>query len=108
MPKKLREYRMDLERVAAGQRAVDPDALGERSKLGGDPDWIQYDQTPICTNCNRPMTFLAQIDSIEHNSDSNPHRCRSGKQEYMFGDVGMIYVFLCLECLQTKSVVQCG
>lgn len=107
--KKLRQYRATFEKVAEGTIAVDPDRLGQRSKLGGDPDWEQYEEVPTCTSCKAQMTFVAQIDSIEHDEASNPHRidCLSPTQEYMFGDVGMIYVFLCFECLESKSVVQC-
>jgi len=56
------------------------------------------------------MTFVAQIDSIEHDEQHNPHRvdCLSEKQQFMFGDVGMLYVFFCFECLETTSIMQCG
>ena len=56
------------------------------------------------------MTFVAQIDSINHDADNNPHRidCLSREQKFMFGDVGMIYVFFCFDCLETASIMQCG
>ena len=56
------------------------------------------------------MTFIGQIDSIEHDEAHNPHRvdCLSVDQEYMMGDVGLIYVFFCFECLQPAAVFQCG
>jgi len=56
------------------------------------------------------MRFVAQLDSIEHDSKSNPHSIEalSRKQHFMFGDVGMIYVFFCFECCQVQSVFQCG
>lgn len=38
------------------QRAV----LGQ---LGGTPSWLQADETPTCTACNRPMTLLAQLET---------------------------------------------
>jgi uncharacterized protein YwqG len=101
---------MKFEKVPEGEKAVDAKALGLRSKLGGVPDWDQEDETPICASCNEPMTFIGQIDSIEHDSADNPHRidCISPDQQYMFGDVGMIYVFCCIQCLETRSIVQCG
>ncbi|MFH0982854.1 MAG: hypothetical protein V2A79_15130 [Planctomycetota bacterium] len=110
MEKNLREYRMLFEAVGPGEAAVDPDASGLRSKLGGKPDWIQVEDWPDCPSCRERTTFVAQLDSIEHDSDSNPHRidCLSGKQDFMFGDVGLIYVFLCFQCLETRSVVQCS
>ena len=94
-----------------GKKAVpDPDKLGVRSKLGGEPDWVQVPEVPKCRECKQPMTFIAQIDSIEHDERHNPHAidCLSGQQQYMFGDVGMIYVFMCFGCMETKSIVQCG
>ena len=110
-PKILREYRIKLERVRKGQKAVpDPRKLGIRSKLGGEPDWEQVDEVPSCEACEQPMTFIAQIDSVEHDADHNPHAidCLSDDQQYMFADVGMIYVFMCFDCMETKSVLQSG
>ena len=101
-PRQLPEFRVKLEPVPKGERAVPldyPDNLGLRTKLGGKPDWIQGDYTPPCESCGNPMTFVAQIDSIEHDNEHNPLRkdCM-GHQDYMFGDVGMIYVFWCFDC----------
>ena len=54
------------------------------------------------------MVFVAQIDSVEHDSKRNPRgRDCLGEQDYMFGDVGMIYVFFCFECSQPGCVHQC-
>jgi len=110
MPKVLKEYRAKFEIVPAGERAV-PDAAkhGIRSKLGGAPDWEQGSEIPRCSGCDSPMSFVGQIDSIEHDMDHNPNAIdwRKG-QEYMFGDVGMIYVFFCYDCLESQSVFQCG
>ena len=30
------------------------------------------------------------------------------EQQYMFGDVGMIYIFWCFNCNETSSVMQFG
>ena len=65
--------------------------IGKRSKLGGEPDWIQGEETQICT-CNKKMSFYGQLDSI---GDS-----------VCLADCGMIYIFVCLDCLETKSVLQ--
>jgi len=110
MPKVLKEYRVHFENVPAGEKAVPDDSqLGIRSKLGGEPDWCQGPEHPTCSGCYSPMSFVAQIDSIEHFENHNPNAIdwRKG-QEYMFGDVGMIYVFFCYDCLQSQSVFQCG
>ena len=107
----LREYRIKFQKVPKGKKAVpDPEKLGVRSKLGGEPDWVQHPEVPKCRDCKQPMMFIAQIDSVEHDEPHNPHAtdCLSGQQEYMFGDVGMIYVFMCFGCMETKSILQCG
>ena len=110
MTKQLKEYRMLFEAVQKGENAINLDLLGLRSKLGGKPDWEQYDETPSCPSCKSEMVFIGQIDSIEHDEEHNIHRidCLSDNQEYILGDVGLIYIFLCFECLETKSIVQCG
>lgn len=63
---------------------------GHRHKLGGKPDFIQSEDWPSC--CSKAMTFYAQIDSIG--------------DEYDLADCGMIYVFVCFDCFNTKSVLQ--
>jgi hypothetical protein len=111
MPETLREYRMMFEKVVEGQKAIpDPEKLGLRSKLGGAPDWIQEPEVPTCPECKSLMSFVAQLDSIEHDEAHNPHAvdCLSDQQQYMFSDVGMIYVFCCFDCNETKSVLQFG
>ena len=77
-----------------------PHNLGKRSKLGGEPDWIQNDDTPKCPHCNQYMEFVAQIDSIGYTGSA------STTGECMFGDVGMIFVFYCKDCGETKAVFQ--
>jgi hypothetical protein len=113
----LPEFRVTLTRMKQGEKAYpfsehgpDYDYHGQRTKLGGQPDWEQYEEVPVCDECKEPMTFVAQIDSVEHDWDSNPHRvdALSENQKWMFGDVGMIYVFFCFGCTGTKSVFQCG
>ena len=110
-PRRLSELRVTLERVAPGDRAVQleyPDNLGLRTKLGGQPEWIQDDETPACPECGTLMTFVAQIDSLEHNAPGNPlRRGALVDKDYMFGDVGMIYVFFCYDCCKPAAVHQC-
>ena len=109
MAKLLKEYRLEFIKIPFGEDPINPSALGLRSKLGGEPVWEQTNETPICSSCNNEMSFIAQIDSIEHDSEENTNRidCLSDDQEYMFGDVGIIYVFFCFDCCETKSVFQC-
>jgi hypothetical protein len=109
MPQELREYRISFERVPAGE-AAHGGKLGLRSKLGGKPDWDQGEETPLCSDCQMEMVFVGQLDSIEHDEQHNPHRvnCLSPEQQYMMGDVGMIYIFFCFDCCRSTSVFQCG
>lgn len=66
--------------------------LGYRFKLGGTPDFIQGEDWPICPHCHQKMSFYAQLDAIGESID--------------IADCGMIYVFLCFDCYETKSIVQ--
>ncbi len=77
-----------------------PNNLGKRSKLGGTPEWIQNEEEIICRECNQQMSFVCQLDSIDYTGEVN------NNEEYMFGDVGMIYTFFCFDCSTVKSVVQ--
>jgi hypothetical protein len=115
---KLPEFRVTLTRLKDGEQAYPIndetphyEYHGRRTKLGGDPDYAQGDQpSPKCSLCKKPMTFVAQIDSVEHQSKSNPHSVNalSEDQKWMFGDVGMIYVFFCFKCLQPHAEFECG
>jgi hypothetical protein len=111
----LPEFRVTLTRLKEGETAYPTEGAhyeyqGQRTKLGGKPDWVQNDNTPNCPHCRAPMIFVSQIDSVEHYWDSNPHSVHvlSDDQKWMFGDVGMIYVFFCFDCTTTSSVFQCG
>lgn len=79
---------------------------GERTKLGGKPDWIQGEETPICKQCEHPMTFVGQIDSIGA-AQTPLGRSLSKAESFLFADCGMIYVFWCRGCNRTGSVLQC-
>lgn len=68
------------------------DEAGTRHKLGGEPDFIQEESWPKCTDCQNKMTFYAQLDSIG--------------DKYCLADCGMIYVFVCFDCFETKSILQ--
>jgi hypothetical protein len=68
--------------------------IGTRHQLGGEPSWIQKSEYPDCESCHQRMTFYGQLDSLN--------------DEFVIGDVGMVYVFICFDCLTTKSIVQFG
>jgi hypothetical protein len=84
--------RSDDAKRAVGFKWADK-RMGHRHKLGCHPDWIQKDATPRCS-CGKTMTFYGQLDSIG--------------DEHAIADCGMIYVFLCFDCFEAKSVVQSG
>ena len=67
------------------------DEAGTRHQLGGKPEFIQEEEWPICS-CGNKMTFYGQLDSIG--------------DEFDLADCGIIYVFVCFNCFQTKSVLQ--
>ena len=69
-----------------------PKEIGHRHKLGGHPDFLQGENWPDCPDCAERMTFYAQLDSIN--------------DEFCIADCGMIYVFICFGCFETKSIIQ--
>lgn len=119
----LPPFKVSLDRLAPGEQAYSGQGdfttdhyLGCRTKLGGNPDYMQKhgNAPPSCLKCFEDTTFVAQIDSIEHASKTNPHsvdplkKSESGGQKWMFGDVGMIYVFFCFDCLEPEVRFECG
>jgi hypothetical protein len=109
-PAPLREYKVQITPCSPGEHAIadpdDPANDGLKTKFGGTPDWIQSEEWQKCPECKSAMTFVAQIDSFEMESRENPNSRKAGEQDYMFGDVGMIYVFYCVSCATSASVVQ--
>jgi hypothetical protein len=79
----------EAERAVGFKLAGDP--IGKRHRIGGEPDWIQGEDFPACA-CGRRMSFYGQLDSLG--------------DAHVIGDCGMVYVFLCWDCLEAKSVVQ--
>ena len=66
--------------------------IGKRHRIGGDPDFIQEDEIPICPECRIRMTFYAQLDGVG--------------DEYDIADCAMIFVFLCFDCFTVTAFVQ--
>jgi hypothetical protein len=71
--------------VPAGKKA------GRKSKLGGEPNWIQSDSTPDCPRCDAPMAFAAQLASDKH---------------IAYSDMGLLYAFVCPECKILATLIQ--
>jgi hypothetical protein len=109
LPDILREYRVRIiPAERAGPQPKEPDNLGRRTKFGGRPDAIQPgdDEEKRCPQCFGPMHFIAQIDSFEFNGDNNPNRKGFEDAHFMFGDVGMIYVWFCFQCLSPQAEME--
>jgi hypothetical protein len=66
--------------------------IGTRHRLGGRPDAIQPLEYPNCPECGEEMNFYGQLDSIN--------------DEFILGDVGMVYVFVCFYCQEAQAIIQ--
>lgn len=66
-------------------------------QLGGEPSWLQNEETPTCNSCGNPMRFVAQL---EQGPD--------WQTEMNFGGGGCAYVFRC-PCIpiSAKLLWQC-
>lgn len=110
VPEVLREYSVRLTPATASeQNLTSPDSDGLRTKFGGLPNAIQKRGNPnfLCPECREKMRFIAQIDSFEHQSHKNPNAKNYSEQHFMFGDVGMIYVWFCFDCLTPYATMEC-
>ena len=110
LPDVLREYRVKI--IPAGQAPPTPrypNDSGLRTKFGGLPDAIQDgdEEQKTCPHCFQRMHFIAQIDSFEFDGTNNPNRQDYGDEHFMFGDVGMIYVWFCFGCLTPQAAMEC-
>ena len=68
--------------------------VGRRHRLGGQPEFLQQPEWPSCPSCHQPMSFYAQLDSIG--------------DRLTIADCGMVYVFVCLDCNESKAFIQSG
>jgi hypothetical protein len=59
--------------------------------LGGEPAWIQNDETPEC--CDKPMDFVLQLDEHAH-------------PQLNFCGGGSAYVFACRSCERGAYIMQ--
>lgn len=84
--------------IYSAEEGLGPSGRRFYSKVGGHPAWVQDDETPKCTKCKKAMTFVAQLDSVNH-----PRADR----ELAFGDSGSSYLFVCEPDRQGKWLWQC-
>jgi hypothetical protein len=66
--------------------------IGKRHQLGGRPQFIQAEDWPACPKCHEEMSFYGQLDSIN--------------DDFCLADCGMVYVFVCFSCNETRSIIQ--
>jgi hypothetical protein len=62
-------------------------------KIGGQPIWIQNDEHPKCSKCNKTMKFIIEIKTDEN--------LTNGIDTLAFGDSGKLYVFACCDNVTT-------
>lgn len=60
--------------------------------FGGRPQFIQAHHTPEC--CGRPMALLVQLDGLDFPEAELP-------------DSALAYLWVCRQCFQTSSDLQC-
>ncbi|MFB7667409.1 DUF1963 domain-containing protein [Kitasatospora sp. NPDC056138] len=69
------------------------DILGQ---LGGQPEWLQNDETPVCPACAREMRLVVQLEEgRDHMTAMN------------FGGRGEAYAFACEPCAEAVFLWQC-
>jgi hypothetical protein len=98
MPKEIPPFRLVPEALDEKARALPPfrwaaDGVGRRHKLGGNSDFIERSLYPHCS-CGKQMTFYGQLDSIN--------------DEFNIADCGIVSIFICFDCFETKSVLSSG
>ncbi|OAH14271.1 hypothetical protein [Streptomyces jeddahensis] len=65
-------------------------------QLGGQPDWLQDDETPTCPTCTQPMDLVAQFEEgPDHATAMN------------FGGCGTAFAFACGPCTRAAFLWQC-
>jgi len=64
---------------------------GTRHFLGGKPEGFIESEYPTCEDCNKTMTFYAQVDSIGDKFD--------------LADCMVIHNFVCFDCFNVKAIL---
>jgi|GEM_PF-1400857 uncharacterized protein YwqG len=66
----------------------------KKHQFGGNPFWVQSEEVPNCKLCGKQMKFVAQVDS-------------DWDVGIQFGDMGLLYAFLCEDCFVFATFMQC-
>ncbi len=94
---KIPPFRLRREPLDDEARQLPPfkwaaDEVGNRHRLGGLPERdVSPEDWPKCPDCNEPMTFYGQLDSL------NDAIC--------IADAGLIYVYVCLDCNEVRAEI---
>ncbi|MFG3227647.1 DUF1963 domain-containing protein [Kitasatospora sp. NPDC048194] len=64
-------------------------------QLGGEPDWLQGDETPDCPGCSQPMPLAVRLEEGQHAATA-----------MNFGG-GAAYAFACEPCTEAVFLWQC-
>lgn len=95
----LNEYRISYRPLNDGEYPLTDDdlfrLLDEKYKhqLGGLPVWIQREETVHCLACAGEMEYIAMVDSELYVGENGLR-----KEGHIFGDNGILYVFVCRAC----------
>jgi hypothetical protein len=73
-----------------------------KHQLGGTPVWIQGRAHLPCLLCGKAMAYIAMVDSELHIGQDGFR-----DHGHMFGDAGILYVFVCRECAVFGTTEQC-
>lgn len=79
-----------------------------RTSLGGEPIWEQREDHPVCPVCDRNMTVVFQLDSLAQLSANKELGINISREDYAFGDVGIIRFFRCSDCNKFAGNWECG
>lgn len=66
--------------------------VGNRNKLGGEPDGDGDSGFPVCSLCAKRMFFYGQLDSVN--------------DKWMLMDCALIHVYMCFECMNPVAVIR--
>jgi hypothetical protein len=107
-PEILEEYPVSIKQLLANEYPESKDGFyytvpkkRGNHQLGGKPLWIQDAIHIPCITCNTEMSYLAMIDTELH-IGKNGFR----EKGHMFGDNGILYVFVCRRCGIFSSIAQ--
>jgi uncharacterized protein YwqG len=82
------------EKFETDPTSEDAEDLDIHDKCGGYPTWYQGNQTPVCPECNKKMTFVAQFSEFD--------------EELNLGGDGVAYIFVCEDEHEGAILWQCG